>query len=180
MLKNQVVELRELNINNQSRNKELEQYGRCLCLRIDGVPTVKNGSSDDVLEFTKSLFKEAKVAVPDNVLDRAHIIGSSYMDRVTNKKWKSIIVRFTTFRHRTLFYRARKNLKSGFKVKLDLTKSRFNLLKKANNHVKEIPAISFCYADVNCRLRVKFHDAKQDDIFFSTFDELCDIVDSEI
>ena len=65
-------------------------------------------------------------------------------------------------------------------MKLDLTKSRFNLLKKANNHVKEIPAVSFGYADVNCRLRVKFHDAKQEDIFFSTFDELCDIVDSEI
>ena len=115
MLKNQVVELRELNINNQSCNKELKQYGRRLCLRIDSVPTVQIESSDDVLEFTKSLFKEAKVAVPDNVLDRAHIIGSSYMDRVTNKKWKSIIVRFTTFRHRTLFYRARKNLKRGFK-----------------------------------------------------------------
>ena len=65
-------------------------------------------------------------------------------------------------------------------MKLDLTKSRFNLLKKANDHVKEIPAISFCYADVNCRLQVKFHDAKQEDIFFSTFDELRDIVDSEI
>ena len=65
-------------------------------------------------------------------------------------------------------------------MKLDLTKSRFNLLKKANDHVKEIPAISFCYADVNCRLRVKFHDAKQKDIFFSTFDELRDIVDSDI
>ena len=38
MLKKQVVELRELNINNQSRNEELEQYGRRLCLRIDGVP----------------------------------------------------------------------------------------------------------------------------------------------
>ena len=65
-------------------------------------------------------------------------------------------------------------------MKLDLTKSRFNLLRKANDHVKEIPAISFCYVDVNCRLRVKFHDAKQKDIFFSTFDELRDIVDSEI
>ena len=73
-----------------------------------------------------------------------------------------------------------KNLKSGFKVKLDLTKSRFNLLKKANNHVKEIPAISFCYADVNCCFRVKLHDAKQEDIFFSTFDELPDIIDSAI
>ena len=65
-------------------------------------------------------------------------------------------------------------------MKLDLAKSWFNLLKKANDHVKEIPAISFCYADVNCRLRVKFHDAKQDDIFFSTSDELRDIVDCEL
>ena len=65
-------------------------------------------------------------------------------------------------------------------MKLDLTKSRFNLLKKANNHVKEIPAISFCYGDVNCCLRVKFHDVKQEDIFFSTFNELRDIVNSEM
>ena len=64
-------------------------------------------------------------------------------------------------------------------MKLDLTKSRFNLLKKAIDHVKEIPSISFCYADINCRLRVKFHDTKQEDIFFSTFDELRGIVDSE-
>ena len=97
MLKKQVVELQELNINNQSRNEELEQYGRRLCLRIDGVPTVKNESSDDVLEFTKSLFKEAKIEVPDIVLDRAHRIGPSYTDRITSKKCKSIIVRFTTF-----------------------------------------------------------------------------------
>ena len=142
-----MAELRELNINNQSHNKELEQYGRRLCLRIDSVPAVKDESSDDILEFTKSLFKEAKVAVPDNVLDRAHRVGPSYTDRKTSKKCKSIIVRFTTFRHRTLLYRARKNVKSGFKVKLDLTKSRFSPLKKANNHVKEIPAISFCHAD---------------------------------
>ena len=81
------------------------------------------------------------------------------------KKSKSIIVKFTPFRHKTLFYRGRKNLKNA-KVKLDLTKSRFDFLKRANNHVKEIPAINFCYADVNCRLRVKCHDEKQEDIFF--------------
>ena len=97
MLKKQVSELRELNINNQSRNEELEQYGRRLCLRVDGVPTVKHESSDDVLEFTKSLFKEANVAVPDTVLDRAHRIEPSYTDRITSKKCKSIIVRFTNF-----------------------------------------------------------------------------------
>ena len=112
--------------------------------------------------------------------DHANRIGPSYTDRITNKKCKSIIVRFTTFRRRTLFYRARKKLKSGFKVNLDLTKSRFNLLKRSNDHVKEIPAIAFCYANGNCRLPVKFHDAKQEDIFFSTLDELCDFLDSEI
>ena len=69
MPKKQVVELRELNINNQSRNEELEQYGRCLCLYIDGVPTVKNESSNDKLEFTKSLLKKTKTTVPDNVLN---------------------------------------------------------------------------------------------------------------
>ena len=118
MLKKQVAELRELNINNQSRNEDLEQYGRRLCLRIDGVPTVKDESNDDVLDFTKSLFKEAKVAVPDNVLDRVHRVAPSYTDRITNKNCKSIIVRFITLRHRTLFYKARKKLKSEFKVKL--------------------------------------------------------------
>ena len=65
-------------------------------------------------------------------------------------------------------------------MRVDLTKSRFNLLKKANGHIKETPAISLCYEDVNCRLRVEFRDAKQEDIFFSTFDKWKDIVDSEI
>ena len=56
----------------------------------------------------------------------------------------------------------RKNLKSA-KVKLDLAKSRFDLLKRANNH--------FCCADVNFCLRVKFPDEKQ---------ELCDTIDCEV
>ena len=59
-------------------------------------------------------------------------------------------------------------------------KSRFDLLKRASNHVKEIRTINFCCADVNCRLRVKFHDEKLEDIFFSKFQELCDIIDYEL
>ena len=179
MLKKQEVELSKLSIENQSKNADLEQHGRRLFLRVDGIPAVSNESSDGVMNLTKSLFKKAKVSVPEMVLDRAHRIGSIYTDRVSQKKRKSIIVSFTTFRHRTIFYRARKNLKSA-KVKIDLTKSRFDLLKRANNHVKEMLAINFCYAVVDCRLRVKFHDEKQEDIFFSTFEELCDIVDSEV
>ena len=41
------------------------------------MPTGKDESSDDVLESLYT-FNEAKVAVPDNVLDRPHGIGPSY------------------------------------------------------------------------------------------------------
>ena len=58
-------------------------------------------------------------------------------------------------------------------------KSRFDLLKRASSHVKEIRTIDFCCVDVNCRLRVTFHDEKQEDFFSSTFQELCDIIDRE-
>ena len=91
-----MAELSKLSIENHSKNKELKQYGRCLCWRVDGIPTVSNESSDDVMNYMKSLFKEAKLSVPKNVLDRAHRIGPIYTGRVIPKKGKSI----TTFDHK--------------------------------------------------------------------------------
>ena len=76
MLKHQVLELWRLNITNQNNHEELEQYGRRLCLRIDEIPTKTNDSSDDVLDSVKSLFKEAKVDIPESVIDRTRKIGS--------------------------------------------------------------------------------------------------------
>ena len=163
MLKKQVAELSKLSIENQSKNEELQQYGRRLSLRVDGILAASNESCDDVM---KSLFKEAKVSVLGNVLDRAYRIGVIYTDRVSYKKCENIVVRFTTFCHRTLIYRMRNNLKSA-KVKLYLTKSSLDLLRNANNHVKEVPTINFCYVDVNFRIPVKFHDEKPEDTFFS-------------
>ena len=49
MLKKQVPKLKTLSIKNQSNSEELEQYGRRLCIRIDGIPAVKKESSDDVI-----------------------------------------------------------------------------------------------------------------------------------
>ena len=135
----------------------MKQYGRGLYLRVNGIPAVSNESSDDVINLPKQSFKEAKLSVPSNFLDRAYRIWSFYNDRVSPKKCKSIIVRLATLLRGTLFYRATKNLKNA-KVKLDLTKSRFDLLKRVNNHVNEIRTINFCYADVNCQLRVKFYN----------------------
>ena len=79
-----------------------------------------------------------------------------------------------------MFYRAKNNLKKGGRTKLDLTSSRYDLLKRANDHVKQVPSIKFCFADINYCLKVKLNDENQEDIFFSSFDDLWGIVDMEV
>ena len=98
-------------------------YGRRLCLRVKGIPRKEIERSDEVLKQVRKLFREAEVTIPDAVLDRTHRVSKSNHD---------IIVRFTTFRYRTLFYRKCKTLK-GKSVHLDLTKSRLKLLNDAKN-----------------------------------------------
>ena len=115
------------------------------------------------------------MGIPKAVEHGAHRIGPNYLDKILNKTCKRIIARFTTFQHRAMFYRTKKKLKERVKVKLDLTKSRFALLKKA-----DVPTINLCYADVNCCVKVKFNNESQEDQFFSSFHDLCDTVDTEV
>ena len=58
-----------------------------------------NETSEVVLESIRKLFDEANLVIPDACIDRAHRVSK------TND---TIIVCFTTFRHRTIFYRNRK------------------------------------------------------------------------
>ena len=67
--------------------------------------------------------KEAGVDISNTVIDSAHQIGEAYFNNKRKKNCKSVIVRFTTFRHRTMIYRAKKNMKNNVRVKLDLTKN---------------------------------------------------------
>lgn len=60
-----------------------------------------------------------------------------------------MIVRFTTFRHRSMIYRARKN-SNQYKIKLDLTKRRMHLLKQVNEKLDK-RSDSFAFCDLNCR-----------------------------
>ena len=62
----------------QQANEELEQYGRRLCVRTDGVSTVDNKTSDDVLDKVKSLIKETSCDIPDVVIDRTRRIRKGY------------------------------------------------------------------------------------------------------
>ena len=104
------------------------------------------------------------------MLDRAHRIGNCY--DVDGVEKQGIIVRFTTFRHRTQLYYKRKEIKAqhGISIRLDLTKDNLTTLKDANEFVKSREDVSYAYADVNCRLKVKLTGGRE--FFFNDIDDL--------
>ena len=140
----------------QSENEELEQYGRRLCIRVEDVPTTGNETWEEVLKKVESLINEAECDIPDVAIDRARRIGNGYMDRKSNTFCKSMIVRFTTFRHRAMFYRNRSKLKNNAKVKLDLTRKRYMTFTRALESVKKVSIVDYVMVDINCRLKVVF------------------------
>ena len=56
----------------ECKNKELEQYGRRCCFRIEGVPSAENESSGNVLGKVKSLITESGCEI------QVHQIGRGY------------------------------------------------------------------------------------------------------
>ena len=157
--------------------EELEQYGRRLCVRTDDFPTVDNETSDKVLVKVKTLIIETSCDIPDVVIDRAHRIGKVYNDKKTNVPCKTIIVGFTTFRHRTIFYLSRANLKNNVKLKLDLTKNRYRIFTKANKTVKSYGNVNYVMININCPLKVLFKDGSSK--FFTDIMSLNEILEKE-
>ena len=115
------------------------------------------------------MVNEAGVDIPNSNIDRAHRIGSK------KDKKQAIIVKFTTFRHCTLLFRARRKLKDGAKLHVDLSKKRFKFLLDAQKYVENVGEVQFVYADVNCNLKVKFRN--NEETFFTSMQEFGDILD---
>ena len=106
------------------------------------------------------------MVIPDACIDRAHRVS---------KTSDTVMVRFITFRHHTMFYRNKKALKGGVTVYVDLTKSRLDLLMKANKYVKDISNVDFAYSDINCRLKVRFKNRREE--FFDSMEDLISKID---
>ena len=182
MLQNQIISLKEVNQkmrkDNEAQFKKVEslaeenqQYGRRLCLRVKNLEKKVNETPDSILDSLRLLFEEEEIDIPDNCLDRAH--------RVSRNN-DTVIVRFTTFRHRTLLYKKRKEIKErkNISIHLDLTKDRLNMLLAANDYVKNLPNVSFAYADINCRLKVRMSNDKE--FFFISMEDLINQVEGVI
>ena len=148
-----------------------EQYGRRLCLRIEGLEPVETESAHQVLEKLKGVVSKLECNINLLGIDRAHRIGKIYQNKKTNKEAQSVIVRFTTFRERTLLYKERKKIGGDIFIRLDLTAKRFNLLKKARDRIgTDNPIVKYAFADINCRTKIKLHDGTEK--LFSSMEEL--------
>ncbi len=134
-------------------NDDNEQYNRRLCLRINGVELSEDSDRESGAECFKrvqDIFKnQLNLDIPDISIDRAHRIGPVITDPSTGKRYRQIIVRFTTWRQRTQVYKARKSAKK-VKIHLDLTQKRVRLLKKANGLLEKVDGC-FAFADLSAR-----------------------------
>ena len=52
---------------------------------------------------------------------------------------------------------------NGAQVRLDLAKRRYNILKVGNEYIKSIGhTAKFCYADLNCRMKITWGDNSEE------------------
>ena len=174
-LQSEIHKLKDAREKQERRIDDLEQYGRRKCLRIIGIPTDKNETSQQVLEKVKEEVPKLGVKINPNEYDRAHRVEPKFTAD-DGKIHQQVIVGMTSWSARTQIYRARYN-KPGNKVRfrLDLTKSRLQYLKRANSEIKKKGNSDvYAFADINCRLVIK--TAANDFICFNSENELNEIL----
>ena len=71
-----------------------EQYSRTSCLLIHGVEVKENEDEDDIMNVLEDCYSSVNFQFDANDIDCAHRIGLPYTDRNSDKKVKSIIVKF--------------------------------------------------------------------------------------
>ena len=94
-------------------------------------------------------------------------LGRPTQIKLPEKKFKSIIVKFNSWKSRQQFYNARpkhftnSKRKPGqllFSVLVDLTRRQYLLINKAKGLIKDCESIDYVFADINCSLGMKFQN----------------------
>ena len=123
MLQEHVEYLRKQDEGFGNSMDDLRQYARWRCLHIYGIPQEENETAEDVVKKVHNVIKYINCDVSLNLIDRAGRFG---------KKCEDIIVKFCSFRKRTVVYKARKKCKDtqnhkDVRIGLDLTEKRYSL-----------------------------------------------------
>ena len=153
------------------RVDDAEQYSRRTCLRIYNMGLPARGEQEDCMKKVEKILEKMDCGVNIDAVDRAHRIGQREMDD-NGKMQQQMIVKFKTFRDRTVVYRNRKDIKKvgDIKIRLDLTRKRLGVLREAKEFVKSHTDADFVFADINCSLVLKLKNGKF--IFFNSLSNL--------
>jgi hypothetical protein len=108
----------------------------------------------------QDIIKTEGLDIPDSVIDRAHRVGKA-KDGTTAAP---MLVKFTTWRHRTMLYKARKSIKvkHGINISLDITKANIELMDLMRLEAKREGAaqMDYVFCDVNCQPTIKLMSGK--------------------
>ena len=129
-------------------------------MRIKGLKTESHENPDTCVEKVVKVCKELSIDITVSDIDRAHRVG---------KDSKSIIVKFFSFKKRSLLYKNRKRIKGSAKIYLDITKQRLDLLDRAKSLLTERSNVDFVFADINCNTVAKLKNDNIKDIKFIFF-----------
>ena len=168
-----------------------EQYSRRNCLRIIGIEEDEKETNDELMQKIETCYDSVELPFERDSIDRAHRIGKPYVDEKSGKRVKQVLIKYKSWQQRVSFYKARPTRKSietkgkqkpgepVFTVKVDLTKRRYLLLKKAQERINngdKSDNVLFAFSDVNCALGIKFSDGTIS--FFNSESKLNEMLNS--
>ena len=170
--------------NLEIKRDDNEQYSRRSYLRVHSLEF--NSDNDGVMKKVEKCCKDMDVEFNENEINRAHYISKPYVDKVKNKKVRSLIIKFKSWRSRSAFYKSRprnhlerqKKPGSSFNVSLHLTKRRYDLLMKAKGRIINNPSVAYVFCDINCLLVMKFNNNTYR--YFNNESELAKLLDSKL
>ncbi len=184
-LQHTLAGVREEVRSNRSENDALEQYGRRMNFRVEGVEVQADETPDSLQEQVVSILQNAGASISHGDIIRSHRTGKprfrdddggSQSDR--RVKVGQVIVRVNKWKVREDIHNQRKAVRAaGHPVKQDLTKRRRGLVTDAFDAIKawgKLPVPVWAYANINC---VPTMRRGNEAMKFTTREELQDALD---
>ena len=140
------------------------------------MPLKQHETEQKLMDQLENEFSNMDLDVTASSIERIHRIWPNYSEEDEEGKQyerQQVTVKFKNWGSRTKVYKNRKK-SNKFKFRVDLTKRRLLLLKKARDVTINMPDVDFTFSDANCRLALRL--TNRDFKFFNSETELVSII----
>ena len=162
--------------------------GSCLVISSVKLPEGKNKeTAAETTEKVKGILTDSLHIDPtelNNEIDKVHRLPLTNKQKQIEKtsSTPNIMCKFKTHSYREKLFSEKNELynNSNKKIKfhVSLTKHRLDLLEKAQNYIRNLKGIKFCFADPNGNLKVRFNDNKN--MNFDSLESLGNIIERKL